>query len=234
MKSIFTRSVIVILLTLFLMLVLPITSSVRAAGAQKWQFRTENHDTSITQNADDGTQPHPCDKGMSLTWPTSPSYTTVAVPSGKRAWWYMDQAAETNVAFGMGTWQAESHARLDTGKSETAYLRIKAWKVAPDGTATILAEGESEVPLDEDDAHYPIELTPSVSQNVPTGYTVGCSVEWSGTETLYIDYGQTMGGRDGWCQSPSNDPGYPTPELSTIFLMSLGLTTIIVFLYFRH
>ncbi|MFC2006812.1 hypothetical protein ACFLUQ_01435 [Chloroflexota bacterium] len=230
MKSKFIGSVVVILLALLLILALPTTSSVRAAGATKWQFNNTPSGLDANNEGNVG------NFEMSLTEASGGSPSSVTVVSGKRAFWYMDQTAETDISFGLETWGAEVHAYVATG-TEYSNIRVKVWKVNPaDNEATELASGVDDVTLTTAHNHFPVTLTPvGGAQEIPIGWTIACSVEWDGDEDLIIGFNEPMNeGEDSWCESPCNDPGYPTPELSTIILMSLGLVTIIGFIYFRH
>ena len=199
-------------------------------GSQTWQFNTGNYGDTP---ASDG-KTHPCDNLMSSTGPTGPA-ATVTVPANQRAWWYMDQVAQVDVSFCTNPWEAEVHAFVDSD-SETANLTVRSWKVNPsDGEAIELANKTEEITLNTAHNHYPLTLTTTgANQTIPTGWTIGCSVEWSGIKDLKIGYNNNIGDvDDSWCKTPSCDPGYPTPELPTIVLMSIGLVVLGMYVWLK-
>ena len=64
----------------------------------------------------------------------------------------------------------------------------------------------------------------STTQNFNTGDWLGVRVSWSGpaTDAIRVYYDPT-GDKSSYVKSPSADPGYPIPELSTLILFSSGL-----------
>ncbi|MFC1937114.1 hypothetical protein ACFLWY_00980 [Chloroflexota bacterium] len=226
---------VVVIVSLLLLLVLaPLDFPVTAAGAQQWQFKTEDYSPPGTP-AQDG-KDHSCNKKMSgpSGWPSGPA-SAVEVLANERAWWYSDVAATEPVSFGEEDWEAEVHVFLDSGSEDNKTVTVKAWKVASNGTATELASGSWTGTVDTTNTHHQITLTHIGSQNIPVGWLIACSVEWSGgTANVKIGYNNTMGQEDdSWCQTPTNDPGYPVPELPTLILLSAGLAAAFIYLTIR-
>lgn len=223
-KLLIAASATLVCLLLAILLLPSAAYPARAAGAQAWQFKTSNY-TGTPANQND--KSHAVDKLMSLQSPPGGPAAEVSLPSTSRAWWYMDQAANVNVSLGSSSWEAEVHVYLDSG-SEEKTITVKAWKVASDGTAVELASGSTTQTITTTNTHYVATLTAGGSQTIPPGWTVACSVEWSGgTSNLKIGYNNTMGQTsDSWCKTPTSDPGYPNFELSTLILFISGLAVV--------
>jgi len=63
----------------------------------------------------------------------------------------------------------------------------------------------------------------STTQNFNTDDWLGVRVSWSGPASEKIRVYYDAGDKNSYVKSPTADPGYPIPELSTLILFSSGL-----------
>ncbi|MFC1860964.1 hypothetical protein ACFLYL_01615 [Chloroflexota bacterium] len=161
------------------------------------------------------------------------SATSVALPSGQRAWWYSDEAAQSDITFGTGTWTSSIFVFCQGGDEESdKNLTVSLWSVAADGAVTTPFATEFKTINTTTTHTYRTfsALTPGGSVTIPLGYRIGYSVEWAGSNNISIGFDNEAGLTDSsWLQSDISAPLFPVPELAIYILLSLGLVAIILF-----
>ncbi|MFC1937112.1 hypothetical protein ACFLWY_00970 [Chloroflexota bacterium] len=157
--------------------------------------------------------------------------TDLSMGSNETTWWYSDEAAEEPISFGTQSWTAKVYICCSPGQPDTANLDVTVWKVASDNTPTQLASGTQPLSTTTTLTAYTITLTTDTSQDIAVGDRIGCRLDWTGNKAVKIHYDGPEG-EDGesWLKTPSNDPGFPVPELSSLVLLSAGLAAAFVYL----
>lgn len=149
------------------------------------------------------------------------------LPYNKVAWFYADTGAECGLGFGEKNWTAHIRTREKVDGDEVgSHLTVEICRLDKDtGDITVLASHTET--LTAQDSHYDWNLTctdnGATTQDFSTGDWLAILLSWDcETDGLQIDYKATEN-YDSYIESPSSDPGYPVPELSTIILFSTGL-----------
>lgn len=201
------------------MLMLASVQVVEAETAQSWHLLNADYEGT---KAIDGIT-HLVDVYMNKTGNTTTSPYSKYLNYTEAMWWYAEYAAECDLTFGTGNWTVYlDHEKIDgaeVGETITAGI----YKVKGDGTATLLATG-SETAI-TDSTSSTIECGPVVaSQDFDAGERLDLRINWTcTTEELRIYYYRANDSKFSNITSPSSDPGYPVPELSTLILFSTGL-----------
>jgi len=142
-----------------------------------------------------------------------------------------DEAASTDVGF-TGTWTGKICYAGD-GAARTITLTL-GYVTGSTFTSSGATQSFSTV-SDSDDHSQDISITPSETFTVPSGSYLALKITISSSsQSLWAEGSDTTGTApkraESCCGSsrlisPSSDPGYPVPELSTLILMSSGLVT---------
>jgi hypothetical protein len=151
---------------------------------------------------------------------TSNGEESVAIGASGFKVWIADQAATVDVSFPAAAWTGQ--VVFTSAPSDTHTFTIDIGSADADGsdfqeggpTATLTGDGSATVftfTTDATSLNVPGTkyLALRITNNSGSGYTVTTGVAWS-----YIS-------------SPSSDPGYPVPELSSIILLGSGLIILV-------
>ena len=208
-----------------LVLVMVVLASVQVVGAnpdsQMWYF-TENDATGAVTIAIDGTTHHK-NNFMSKDSPATGTYTSFKTP--KTLWFYAENAAQRALGFGEYSWSV--YIYHDTIALDDDEIIIDIYRVATDGTPTIIAHGAKKPGAGKSESEI-ICTDKSGTQDFTTGERLAVRVSWNlvnSNDPLRVYFNPSTGKLTNVI-SPSSDPGYPVPELSTLFLLSIGLLTL--------
>ncbi|KAF5428058.1 Cohesin domain-containing protein [Candidatus Methanophagaceae archaeon] len=185
---------------------------------QVWYFTQAENTTVNAPYANDGWV-HDKDLVMNKTKPAEGTYCILE--GGKALWFYATTGAQTDLSFGENNWTAKIFTSDPDDKAGNT-TTVDVCKITPGGVVTVIASGS--VPLIANETEYDITCVHSTTQNFNTGDWLGVRVSWSGpaSEKIRVYYNPT-GDKNSYVKSPSADPGYPIPELSTLILFSSGL-----------
>lgn len=205
------------------MVVLAMVQMVGAQGVQTWYFTGDTKPSGALTADDDKT--HTKDNLLHKGEATTTGHSFY-LPYDEVAWFYADTGAECDVGFGEHAWTAHirTEAIEDDEIGET--LKVEIGKVTPGGGVTVLAEGSKSLTAVGSKTVWDItcEDNGATNQDFSTGDWLGVRISWTcTTDKLRIYYGTPEVGEDSTIRSPSSDPGYPVPELSTLILLSTGL-----------
>ena len=152
------------------------------------------------------------------------------LPSDEVVWFYADTGTECGLGFGENSWATHIRTREKVdGAEEGSHLTVEICKLDKDtGDITVLASHTEA--LTAQNAHYDWNMictdNGDTTQDFSTGDWLAIRLSWDcSTDSFQIDY-KAEDGKDSYIESPSSDPGYPVPELSTLVLLSIGLITL--------
>lgn len=213
---------LIVILVLGAMLASVGVQVVGAETAQSWRLLGE--DTSPVISAKDVID-HLMDVNMSKTESTTKTWKDFPT-DGTPAWWYAENAAQVNLSFGENNWILYvDHETVDANTS-TGTLYADVYKLNSSGNIlTHLAGGSISPKEDASNSTITCIDDGSTTQDFNTSEWLALRVNWScpdySDEKLRIYY--YKGDKLSNLTSPSTDPGYPVPELSTLILFSTGL-----------
>ena len=228
MMKIFSISV------LALILLLSMSSTVNADGSQSW-YLTKN---GAGIQADDGTS-HGCDNLMRKEEPESMGIGVELIGEighvSRTAWWYSDEAAQSDVTFGENSWQVELFYINTFGSGS---LHAQVWSVDADGyLERQLAEGEA--PVYKRDGYTKLEMEchddETTEQTVLKDHRLALRISYDPeqwVDGVLLFYGSKRAPAN--LQSPDTDPGFPLPELPAIALLAGGLCCLGGYVILRH
>ena len=199
---------------------------VQVVGAETTQSWRLLHDTYAGTTANDGTDHH-YDLFMDKTGETSETPWSTYFNSPKTVWWYAENAAECNLGFGEKNWMAHiAHGGIsEEVGSQTLYVDV--YKVKTDSNIVHLAGGTQLFNGGDTAGTWNIICVDDgdTTQDFTTGERLAFRVkhDYSGIKQIRIYYYKDMDNKRSRLESPSTDPGYPVPELSTLILLSIGL-----------
>ena len=198
---------------------------VNAEGEQSWRLL---HDSYSSTAANDATV-HYRDVIMSKTGDTSSSPYSMSVPADQTVWWYAEYSAQLPVSFGTNVdWDIYL---WHEGASDEE-IKADVYSIAQDGSITHLATS-GWVAATDSNTEITVQGITDQEQLTPQDSILGLRISWQGSESSFsVYYYRTDTGRLSRLASPSSDPGYPTPELPTIALLSAGLLTIGICIWF--
>lgn len=222
-RAIFIVAIVVMLLSIW-------PASVGASGSQTWYFSKDNYSGNP---AVDGTI-HALNKIMYKTAPSGPQQLTVIGEinsTNLTAWWYADQASQTDVDFQNGEWTVNLWY-FNWFLTGTLYADV--FSVKPSGAIDkLLATGS--VPIGPSSNVKSLTITcddnPASEQTVleTDRLAVRLRFEHNCVFTgMLVFYNSTC--TPSSLTSPPADPGYPAPELSSILLFTGGLAGLVVYL----
>ena len=153
---------------------------------------------------------------------------TITLPPGKRIWVYADQLAQCDVTFPAGSWDLAYWVRAvnesETGKVYTrlGYADSTGNLVRKSSTSTSEAI-TSPQSIEENVEDWFINNNVE-SFTVPEGGRLAIEVLWGSNPLDNLEIHCNPPDKHASnVTSPSSDPGYPVPELSTLILFSTGL-----------
>jgi len=148
----------------------------------------------------------------------------------KVAWLYADTGAECGLGFGDNPWKA--HIRTEPIEDDEVghNLTVEICRLEKGtGDVTVLASHTKQLTAVENEHLWNItcEDNESTTQDFSTGDWLAVRLSWDcPTDELRIYY-KAEAGNDSYIESPSTDPGYPVPELSTLILFASGLLALV-------
>ncbi len=154
--------------------------------------------------------------------------TVITLEKGERVWFYADELAACDVTFPDGTWNTAYWMKAlnstDSGKRITTRLQ----GINSEGAKLSGSYGYAQKYYDTSNPSHFEEVTeslkPSESFTIPEGGRFAIEVLWAGGAAGNLEIHCNPSGKHASkATSPSSDPGYPVPELSTLILFSVGL-----------
>ena len=224
-------------LAMVAMLVLGSVSLVLAnPDSQKWYLTDTSYTGTLAQDIGGDAASHNCDDIMSKTEPSGDDMEQpIYYDMGFRvAWWYAENPAACDLSFGSGNWPVYVDYRNNTPYSSTLYIQI--YKVDSSGNYTALTEQYAAAELATGGVgSSTFTLTGNADQSLNEGERLAVRFRWNQGGYFHIRYNGGEGsGYNTYIQSPEADPGYPTPELPTIILMSVGLLGLGGYVWFKR
>jgi len=204
--------------------IIPLHAS--AAGtSHMWYLTAEEYTGTIP---DDGTQ-HACDNIISktqLNGSVEAELIGSIGPDDRTAWWYSDSAAQQDVVFGegiAGVWNIDVYLLNMFCKG---VLHADIYSISPSGDMTLLASGATPITSTTLKKISIMCLDNCATQQIiPKDHRIGLRLEFvssccffNGVILLYNS--QCI---PSFLATPTSDPGFPIPELSTILLFGGGL-----------
>ncbi|MDD5094917.1 MAG: hypothetical protein PHV74_11150 [Dehalococcoidia bacterium] len=218
-------STLVLLIGLLAMILTPIATA--DSGSQIWYLTSEGKPASAPL-ANDAPQEHVKDNLLHKDSRTGTG-ASFGLPSEEVAWFYSDTAANVGLSFGENSWNARIRIEGISGDEIGKHLTVEVCKLdGLTGDITVLAS-HSEALVAAASKHLweiTCEDNGTTTQDFNAGDWLAVKLSWDyagDTLTIYCD---DVEGSDSYIESPSVDPGYPTPNLSTLVLFSLGLTVL--------
>ena len=143
---------------------------------------------------------------------------SVPVENGATVTWLSNQKSDTPVIFNSGDWKVYLNTKdltgnysIQIGESDGTNHGFTAFTVAVSGT----------------DNGQPLSLTFHTGGTVPKGHYLALQVTNTGTGSVITD-------GSSYLTAPSSTPTYPVPEMSSGFLLGLGLAGIGGFVFLRR
>jgi hypothetical protein len=199
-------------------------------GTQLWYFTSEDKPVGAP-TANDG-QTHAKDNLMHKGSRTgtgeyfSLNYTEVA-------WFYADTGAACDIGFGERPWEAHVRTEAIEGDEVGHNLTVEICRLDNGtGNVTVLASHTGQLTAVEPQHLWNLtcEDNESTTQDFSTGDWLAVRLSWGcPTDELRIYY-KAEAGNDSYLESPTTDPGYPIPELSTLILLFTGVIALTVLL----
>ena len=149
---------------------------------------------------------------------------TITLAPGERVWFYADELAECDVGFPAGKWSVSYWVKAlnesEAGKG-TIYTRL--CYVDSGGSYDRVQSRTAAITNPENIEEINEEFVPDAF-TVPEGGRLAIEVYWGSSPLGNLEiHCNPSGEHASKATSPSSDPGYPVPELSTLILFSLGL-----------
>jgi hypothetical protein len=222
-----------------LVLAMLVLASVQAVGAETTQtwYLTSDDKPSEAPTASDGLSPAKNNLMHKDEWAGTKEsfYLTPAKPA---AWFYADTGAECDLGFGEHSWKAYIRMEeIKIGDEAGTHLKVSVCKLDTGGSVTVLAEDTIELTVASAYTLWEIICEDMDGlQDFNAGDWLAVRLWWIDApegERLYIYY-QAATDRDSYIESPSSDPGYPVPELSTFILFSTGLIALVGYVLLRR
>jgi len=147
------------------------------------------------------------------------SYTEVA-------WFYADTGAECELGFGDNPWKAHIRTEAIEDDEVGRNLTVEICRLEKGtGDVTVIASHTEQLTAVGSKHLWNITCEDNVSttQDFSTGDWLAVRLSWDCPSDELQIYYKAEAGSDSYIESPSTDPGYPIPELSTLILFSSGL-----------
>ena len=210
------------------MVVLVMVQVVGAETAQTW-YLTSNAKPGGAPTASDSLA-HAKDNLMHKDEWAGTGTSFYLTPAKPAAWFYADTGAEYDLGFGEHSWKAYIRTEeIKTGDEAGTHLKVSVCKLDTGGSVTVLAEKSIELTVASAYTLWEIICEDTAGpQDFNAGDWLAVRLWWTDApeaKRLYIYY-EAKNERDSYIKSPSTDPGYPVPELSTFILLSIGLITL--------
>ena len=197
---------------------------VSATGGQSWRLLGEDNKYEGTA-ATDGSD-HLIDCNMSKI--LNATRTSKVLNYTETMWWYAEYPAQCNLTFPAG---GDWIVRIDHEHKSGWNWSADVYKVASDGTATSFANGTAPASNTESGVTtIPCNQGAEQTFDISSGDRLALMIKHDNTTqevTTYFYIGTHLSN----LTSPSSDPGYPVPELSTLILFSTGLLILAGYAY---
>jgi len=148
----------------------------------------------------------------------------------KVAWFYADTGAKCGLGFGDNLWKAHIRTEAIEGDEVGHNLTVEICRLEKGtGDVTVIASHTEQLIAVGTKHLWNITCEDNVSttQDFSTGDWLAVRLSWDcPTDELQIYY-KAEAGSDSYIESPSTDPGYPIPELSTLILFASGLLALV-------
>ena len=195
---------------------------VGAADSQSWYFTNTDASAPVYSGAD---------YNKIMTKGVEGDDVTITLVPEERVWFYADEVAQCDVTFPAGSWSVAYWINVtnstDSDKTITTRLhginstgfRLSGSTGYKTGTYKTQTSGSLEEVVEL--------LNPDEGFIIPEGGRFAIEVLWASNAAgnLEIHCNPTDKHASN-VTSPSSDPGYPVPELSTLVLLSVGLLTL--------
>lgn len=217
--------------TICVLCVLVLVATASASGQQTWNFT--NNEISASTNCSDA------DYNVSMMKGLEGGDYTITLAKGERVWFYADQVAQCGVTFPDGKWNVSYWVKAlnvsETGKGRV-YTRIGY--VDANGNGNLMSSSSSEAITNPQNLEEIVEdwfkNNDVPSFTVPEGCRLAVEVFWGSSPLGSLEIHCNPSGKpSGNVTSPSSDPGYPIPELSTLMLLSLGLIALLGYVHLK-
>ena len=149
--------------------------------------------------------------------------TTVYPFTGWSEW--EAEPAQSNLTMGLGEWTL--HLVYYTPNQASGRLFVEVWNAT-----TKVAEGYTSITTYYDD--YVNVYMAGVSADFKKGDSLKLRMNWSSDRDPAVALDVKCGNGKSKLSSPSTDPGYPVPELSTLVLSSVGLLALACYVVYRR
>ena len=202
------------LLGIILLLAGLVTALVPGVGAQgevTWWWKDTDVGTDFTHDS------HTADKYMTQTSPTKTTSDKLDLAIGNEGWWYAENAAQIDLSFPAGYWDAVLYTYT---WGATVSTTVTVWNLHPDGSTTKICENTLNITATSAGTKFTASMTAGQA-DFSANDRVAMSVKVNSGGTLRLYYDAT--GRPAKLESPASSPAYPVPELPTIILIFLGL-----------
>ncbi len=202
-------------------MVLAGVGAVSATDSQSWHLL----DVTYTGTAAVDDTVHHKNFYMNKTGNATGNYMVLPNVTEKTTWWYAEYPAQFDgVTFGEDNWIVNiSHANYND-----FFIFADVCKVNESGEVTYLAHGNKTASGEYTTITCHDNTTTNQTFNKDERLALKIYHNRTGTTTTArIYYYNATDGKYSNLASPSSDPGYPVPELSTIILFSTGLITLI-------
>jgi hypothetical protein len=204
-----------------------ITLSVQ--GQQTWYFSTDT----VTGPTWDGAA-----YNINMTKGMEGENDKVTLAKGERVWFYADQVAESNVSFPVGIWNVSYWVKATNSGDSTKQITTRLQGINSTGaklSGSPYAQGQYNIGSPQNLEEVTESLNPTETFTIPEGGRFAIEVLWADGATGNLEIHCNPSGKHASdVTSPSSDPGYPIPELSTILLFGVGLLVIAGYVELRR
>ena len=162
---------------------------------------------------------------------------TITLAPGERVRFCADQLAGCNVSFPKGDWDVsywtDPMAKPGADLAKRIYNRLQV--VYPNGSYTTVKEVSIQIGAISEHLYEHLFSLPAAGPfTVQEGGRFALELEWSSDASGNLElYCNLPDRRASQIASPSSDPGYPIPELSTLVLLGVGLLMIVGYVALR-
>ena len=159
----------------------------------------------------------------------SPSEASDYVPIDKDSSviWIANEAAQVDVYFCAARWETDIYFKKAPGPEDEMTVYIGSWN----STTGFTSAGNKGFSGDGTNIHYEPTILSASGFTVKTGDYLAFKLEKKTGGKIKVDTGGT---NQSTISGPECDPGYPTPELSTIMLTGAGLAALAGFFWLRR
>jgi len=159
---------------------------------------------------------------------------TITLASEERVQFCADQLADGNVSFPEGNWEVSYWLKplheYDGFKSVNYRLQV----VYPNESTSTIGTAHTQVGPAQILRETSLSIGNAGPFTVPEGGRFALELEWDSSANGNLElYCNLPDRRASQVTSPSSDPGYPIPELSTLVLLGVGLLMIVGYVALR-